>query len=118
MALPSGVTSETQAYDDLIAGEVVILGLTVDSAATVEKGQVYEYDPSAQNWVNIKTAGVGKGPYAVCTETRTIVADSKVSCIVGGKVRRAALNAGSLAKVDLDADLILSGIYPIASGLI
>lgn len=118
MTLPSGVTSESQAHDDLIAGAVEILPILVDSTATVAKGQVFEYDATGHNSVNKTTAGVSKGPYAVCTETRTIAGDSRVSCIVAGKVRFDALDATSKADADIKAALRSSGIFAIESGLV
>lgn len=112
----AAITSESQAYNELVAGEVQEDYLVADADnATVAIGQVFEYDPTGHNFQNKTTAGVSKGPYAVCAEAKTITADTAVRCIVRGAVNFNKLDATSKADDDIKAALQASGILAKAS---
>lgn len=107
-------TLETQSLDELVAGHVEYAYLTADAAATVAKGQVFEYNATAHNFVNKTTAGVGKPPYVVCAEAKTIAADTAVKCIVRGRVNKNKLDTTSKADADIVAALLTSGIMAVS----
>lgn len=116
--MESGITSEAQAYEELVAGEVDIAYLTADAtngvtAGTTVVGQVFEYEPTGHNYINKTTAGVGKPPYVVCAEAKAITVDTAVKCIVRGKVNLNKLDATSQADADIKAALLMSGIIAV-----
>jgi hypothetical protein len=110
--MASGIASESQAYQDLIAGDVVVVPRVLDSTATAAVGQVLKYDSTAHNWVdasNIAPDAAGV-PLVVCAENKTLADDTPVLCIVRGLVNRTKLDSASQAFDDLDAALQISGI--------
>lgn len=110
--MASGVTSETQSYDELIAGEVKTFMCLVDSAATAAVGQVLEFDATGNNFVNY-TSGSAKNAYVVCAEAKTLTADTRVLCIVSGEVRLGSLDATAQADDEIEGALLGSGIIPL-----
>lgn len=114
MAQEYGLTTTQATETRVAAGPVREVYLTVDSAATVAPGQVYQYDTSAHNYVNY-TSGIATGPYAVCNDdAATIIADTQVRCIVQGDVYLTALDATAEAGADIKAALRQSGIIVVS----
>jgi len=110
--MASGVTSETQSYDELAAGEVKVFYCEVDSAATAAVGQVLEFDTTGNNYVDY-TSGSAKQSYVVCAEAKTLSGDTRVKCIVGGEVRLDNLDATAQADDEIECALLGCGIRPL-----
>lgn len=110
--MAEGITSQSQTYQDLIAGEVVTKSLPVDSTATIAVGQVLKYDSTGHNYVtasNIAPDAAGM-PLVVCLEAKTLTGDDYAVCIVQGHVNKAALDSTSQTFADIEAALQCSGI--------
>lgn len=108
----SGITSESQTYDELVAGPVQEFYGTIDAAATCAIGQVLEFDTTGNNWINY-TSGSAKPAYAVCAEAKTLSADTRCRMIVGGCVRKDKLDSTAQADAEIEGALIGSGIIPL-----
>ena len=106
-----GVESETNEGLNIVAGAVREAYLTVDAAATVSPGQVYQYNDTENNYDDF-TAGATALRYAVCNEAaKTISADTQVRCIIAGPVQKDHLDATSKADADIDVALGKCGIF-------
>lgn len=114
--MASGISSQSQAYDELAAGEVRLFHCLVDSAATAVIGQVFQWDASGNNFQDYTSAAT-KVAYVVCAEAKTLSADTRVLCIVWGDVRLDKLDATSQADDEIEAALLQNGIRPL-SGIV
>ena len=110
--MASGIDSQSQSYAELAAGDVELFYCLVDSAATAAVGQVLEFDATGNNFVDF-TSGSAKNAYVVCAEAVTLSADTRVKCIVAGKVRLLKLDATAQADAEIEAALLGSGIIPV-----
>lgn len=104
-----GVTSESQALQNLIVSDPRYMHLKLDAAATAAVGQVIQYNTTEDNWDDY-TAGMAAEQYAIVAETKTISGDTFVSCLVKGEVRKAALDATAQADAEIEVALLKSGI--------
>ncbi len=104
-----GVTSESQAFDNLVVRDVKYASLLVDSAATCAKGQVLQWDASANNFVDF-TSTADATLYVVCAEDKTLSGDTQCLCIVAGEVRMSELDATAQADAEIIPALLKGNI--------
>ena len=55
--------------------------------------------------------------YAVVAENKTLGGDTKVSCVVAGRVRKAALDATAQADAEIETALLKSGIIAVGDNV-
>lgn len=106
-----GLTSESMAYDELVAGPVLTKAVQCDVLATVSRGQVYQWDATGNNFVDY-VSGSAANAYAICAERddRTLSEDGEVICIVQGDVNKNGLNDVAELDPEIDAAMIQQGI--------
>jgi len=107
-----GIDSQSQSYAELSAGAVSLFYALVDSAATAAVGQVLQFDTSGNNYVNFTSTCTAQS-YIVCAEAKTLTADTRVKCIVGGYVRKDKLDSTAQADPEIEAALLKCGIFPL-----
>ncbi len=108
------MTTETQAYNELVAGPVKIMDLLCEGSGTVAYtiGQVLEFDSATNHNFKKYVSGCAAHAYAVVAATTTLTADGYISCIVSGEVNFYKLDATAQADVDIVAALLKAGIIP------
>lgn len=114
--MAEGIDSQAQTYEELIAGDVEVFYCLLDTAATAAVGQVLKYDQAAYNFVDATdiVPGANGTPVVVCAEAKTLSADTRVKCIVRGRVRKDKLDTASQAFNHIEALLLNSGIIPVS----
>lgn len=108
-----GITTETEAGDNLIAGaNYVAIPLPLDSTVgTAAKGQVLAWDGTGHNWIKY-ASGYAAHAYAILLEAVALSADGAALCLVKGEVNLRSLDATAQADDDIVAALLSSGIIP------
>lgn len=112
MSTEYGLTTQSASLRQLIAGPVEYRSLLLDAAATAAVGQVVQYNTTNNNYDDF-TSDVTAEHYAVVAEAKTLAADTMVSCIVSGRVRKAALDATAQADDEIETALLKSGIIAV-----
>lgn len=107
-----GVSAQSEDLEQLIRGECEIHSVLVDSAATAAVGQVLQYDASGDNYVDY-TSSMAAAHYVVCAEAKTLSGDTKVACIISGRVAKAKLDATAQADAEIETALLKHGIIPV-----
>lgn len=109
-----GITSESQAYNELIAGRVETHAVDVKaSEGALAVGQVLEFDTTSNKFQKY-TSGSTKPAYAVVAEAETIgAAGGRVVAIVQGRVNKNKLDATAQADAEIEGALLGSGIIPV-----
>ena len=114
MAGEYGVSSQSATLQQLMAGPCEVFPMLVDSAATAAVGQVLQYDATGDNYINYTSSNAALS-YVVCTEAVTLGGDTRVLCIVSGRVRKTQLDATAQADAEIDSALVKSGIIPVGN---
>lgn len=114
MSSEYGVTTQSATLQQLIAGPVEIFPMLVDSAATAAVGQVLQYDATGNNYVDYTSSNAALS-YVVCAEAVTLGGDTRVACIVQGRVRKTQLDATAQADAEIDSALVKHGIIPVGN---
>lgn len=112
MSSEYGVTTQSATLQQLMAGECEVFPMLLDSTATAALGQVLQYDTTGDNYINY-TSSMASASYVVCAEAVTLSADTRVACIVKGRVRKTQLDATAQADAEIDVALVKSGIIPV-----
>lgn len=107
-----GIDSESASLDNLIAGTVKTLAVTIKaSEGAIAVGQVLEFDGSSNEFQKY-TNGSSAAAYVVAAEAVTITSAAPCLAIVQGEVNLGALDATAQADPEIVGALLGSGIIP------